>query len=142
MVGRLGSGGNVGFGRDGWSVGQVGNVGFGRDGWSVGQVGNVGRGRLGIGGKGGHVSFEKFGSEVRGGNCRRWRAALAILMFEIAEAMKKVRMEHLKDAIVMRVFLYTLRKSVNFVAVRENQHLCHPESALNLDSFKVNNSIC
>ncbi|KAG5233218.1 collagen alpha-5(IV) chain [Salix suchowensis] len=86
---KLGSGGNVGFGRDGWSVGQVGNVGFGRDGWSVGQVGNVGfgrdgwsvdqvgnvgRGRLGIGGKGGNVSFEKFGSEVRGGNCRRWRA--------------------------------------------------------------------
>ena len=78
MVGKLGSGGSVGLGIDGWVVGKVGNVGCG-----------------------------KLGTEGRGGICRSWRAARTTWMFENDRAMKKVRMKHLKKAIFNRAFLHT-----------------------------------
>ncbi|CAK7323543.1 unnamed protein product [Dovyalis caffra] len=90
--GMLGSGGKVTFGTVGMvgKLGSGGNVGLGRDGWVVGKVGNVG-----LVGKGGNVGLGKFGTEGRGGNWRRWRAAKATLMLEKAKAMEKAKMKHL-----------------------------------------------
>jgi len=100
----LGNGGRVTFGMLGMvgKLGSGGSVGLGRDGWVVGKVGNVGCGRLGVVGKGG-----KFGTEGRVGICRRWRAARTTWMFENDRAMKKMRMKHLKEAIFNRAFLHT-----------------------------------
>ncbi|KAJ6297306.1 hypothetical protein OIU78_022944 [Salix suchowensis] len=64
MVGKLGSGGNVGLGRDGWVVGSVGMAGKG---------GNVGLGIFG-------------GTDGSGGSWRSWRAARATLMPEKTKA--------------------------------------------------------
>jgi hypothetical protein len=100
----LGNGGRVTFGILGMvgKLGSGGSVGLGRDGGVVGKVGNVGCGRLGVVGKGG-----KFGTEGRVGICRRWRAATTTWMFENDRAMKKMRMKHLKETIFNRAFLHT-----------------------------------
>lgn len=88
--GMLGNGGKLTFGTLGMvgKLGRGGNVGLGRDGWVVGRVGMVG--------KGGNVGLGIFGTDGRGGNWRRWRAAKATLMPEAAKAIDKAKMKHLK----------------------------------------------
>ena len=95
----LGSGGKVTLGTVGMvgRLGSGGNVGFGREGWVVGKVGSVGCGRVGIEGMGGNVGI---GSEGKGANCRRWRADTPTLMLVNDNAMKKAKMKQLEEAIV------------------------------------------
>jgi len=99
----LGNGGKATFGTAGivGKLGSGGRVGLGRDGWVVGKVGKLGCGRVGMVGKGGNVGFGKFVTADRGGNCRRWRAAKPPLMLENDKAKKKVRtLKHLEEAII------------------------------------------
>lgn len=97
----LGRGGILSFGREGMVgiEGSGGNVGFGKDGC---VVGNVGCGSVGTEGKGGNADgLGKFGNVGKGGNCNRWRAASPISMDEnIVKATKKAEIKHLLDAIV------------------------------------------
>ncbi|KAF9661624.1 hypothetical protein SADUNF_Sadunf19G0088200 [Salix dunnii] len=95
----LGNGGKLTFGRLGMvgKLGSGGNVGLGRDGWVVGKVGMVG--------KGGNVGLGIFaGTDGRGGNWRSWRAARATLMPEKTKAMEKAMMKNLKEAITSRFY--------------------------------------
>jgi len=99
----LGNGGKATFGTAGMvgKLGSGGRVGLGRDGWVVGKVGKLGCGRVGMVGKSGNVGFGKFVTAGRGGNCRRWRAAKPPLMLENDKAKKKARtLKHLKEVII------------------------------------------
>ena len=99
----LGNGGKATFGTAGivGKLGSGGRVGLGRDDWVMGKVGKLGCGRVGMVGKGGNVGFGKFVTAGRGGNCRRWRAAKPPLMLENDKAKKKVRtLKHLEEAII------------------------------------------
>jgi len=98
--GMLGSGGKVTLGRLGvvGRLGSGGRVGLGSEGCVVGKVGKGGCASVGIEGIGGNVGLGKFGTEGKGGNCRRLRAASPPGK---EKAMKRAKTKQLKLAILV-----------------------------------------
>ncbi|KAI4296427.1 hypothetical protein L6164_036385 [Bauhinia variegata] len=89
-----GNGGKVTLGAvgKGGMLGRGGSVGFGRDG-IVGNGGTLPS--VGIGGKGGNLGKLGAAGLVV---CRRWRAAVPVLMLEKQMAMAKAKMKDLQLA--------------------------------------------
>jgi hypothetical protein len=104
VVGIVGKEGMVRIGGK-LKLGNGGSVGLGSDGWVVGKVGCVGCGKVGIAGKGGSVGLGKVGTTGKVGMegtlvCKRWRAAKLMFMLEKLKTMKKAKMKHLREGAI------------------------------------------